>query len=151
VRAVSARDRFRLIPEAHLLLWDGDRILLLRRQNTGYEDGKYSVVAGHVDGGETARQAMSREAREEAGLVIAPGDLSLCHVMHRRADHERVSFFFTARRWVGEPRNMEPDKCSELAWFARDALPDPMVAYVRAAIERAGGGATYSEFGWPEG
>jgi 8-oxo-dGTP diphosphatase len=142
------RTRFKLIPEAHLFLFNSDQLLLLQRQNTGYEDGNYSVIAGHIDGGETAREAMSREAREEAGLVIDPDDLVLCHVMHRRAEEERVSFFFTTTRWQGEPQNMEPGRCSDLSWFGFDRFPSNMVPYVRAAIERVRQGRTYSEFGW---
>jgi 8-oxo-dGTP pyrophosphatase MutT (NUDIX family) len=142
-------ERFRLIPEVHLLLFRDDRILLLKRFNTGYADGHYSVVAGHVDGHETARSAMAREALEEAGLAIDPADLRLCHVIHRRSDGERISFFFSTDRWMGEPRNLEPHKCSELAWFALSALPEPMVPYVRHAIEQARDGCVYSEYGWP--
>ena len=69
---------FRLPVAVHLLLVKDDRILLLRRYNTGYEDGNYSVVAGHVDGGEQLKSAMVREAREEAGLDISPSNLEGC-------------------------------------------------------------------------
>jgi len=42
-------EHFKLIPEAHLLLFKDEHVLLLRRENTGYEDGNYGVVAGHID------------------------------------------------------------------------------------------------------
>ena len=79
---------FRLPVAVHLLLIKDDRILLLRRHNTGYEDGNYSVVAGHIDGGEKLRSAMVREAREEAGIEISPSNLRVVGVMHLMGDRE---------------------------------------------------------------
>ena len=79
--------------------------MLLRRFDTGYEDGKYSMVAGHVDRGETFTQCIIREAKEEAGIVLKPEDLEVAHVMHRNSDtaenNERVDIFFVARQWQG--------------------------------------------------
>jgi len=137
-----------LIPEAHLLLLQNAHVLLLRRQNTGYEDGNYSVIAGHIERNETARQGMAREASEEAGLIISQQDLVLCHVMHRKAEDERVSFFFKAERWIGEPRNLEPHKCSDLSWFHVDSLPTNVIPYIRQAIKNTLRGEVYSEHGW---
>jgi ADP-ribose pyrophosphatase YjhB (NUDIX family) len=142
-------ERFKLIPEAHLLLVRDERVLLLRRCNTGYEDGSYSVVAGHMDGGETAREAICREALEEAGIELSPDDLAFAQVVHRHDRGERVGFFFAATRWRGEPTNMEPEKCDDLSWFPLDRLPDNMVPYVRQTIERWRAGAHYGESGWP--
>ena len=47
-RLHHAANRFSLPSAVHLFLLRGDEVLLLRRYNTGYEDGKYSVVAGHL-------------------------------------------------------------------------------------------------------
>lgn len=140
--------RFKLIPEAHLVLIKDGQVLLLKRHNTGYEDGNYSVVAGHVDGAETARQAICREASEEAGLGIHPEDLRMVHVIHRMGTEERISFFFSAVAWQGEPRNREPHKCNELGWYSVKAMPTNMVPYVRHAIDHVLSNSHYSEFGW---
>jgi 8-oxo-dGTP diphosphatase len=141
-------ERFKLVPEVHLFLVKDGKTLLLRRRNTGYEDGNYSVVAGHMDGGESARAALCREAAEEAGLLIRPDDLRFAHVVHRCTRGERIGLFFEALRWSGEPQNLEPEKCDQLAWFPLDRLPTNVVPYVRTALEGWRAGVFYSEDGW---
>jgi 8-oxo-dGTP diphosphatase len=141
-------ERHRLIPAVHVLLLRGDSVLLLRRANTGYEDGNYSVPAGHVERGETVTQAAIREALEETGAAIEPGELRHTLVMHRRAEEERIDFFVAVERWSGEPSNTEPAKCDELRWVPLDALPKNVVPYVRRAIAGFRAGEGYVEFGW---
>ncbi len=147
--AVS-REYFKLIPTSHLILLKSNKILLLRRFNTGYEDGNYSVIAGHLDGNETFMQAMVREAREEAGLDLKPDMLEVVHVMHRKVPNgdERIDFFIRANKWTGEPTIMEPQKCDESRWFELNRLPHNVVTYVKLAIDRIGSGVLYSEHGW---
>ena len=132
----------------HLLLLQEGRILLARRIQTGYMDGHYSVPAGHLDGGETVRQAAVREGREEIGLELSPEDISFDCVLHRFEDEERVDFFVRVGRWNGEPVNCEPDKCDDLRWFKLNQLPENLVPYVRRGLHNAMTGIPYGEFGW---
>jgi 8-oxo-dGTP pyrophosphatase MutT (NUDIX family) len=60
----------------HLLFFRENQILLLRRFNTGFEDGNYSVPAGHLDGNETVRMAAVREAFEEISVHIEVEDIT---------------------------------------------------------------------------
>ena len=143
-----SKERFKLIVDVHLLLIKDGKIVLLKRANTGYEDGKYGLIAGHADGDETATEAMVREAREEAGIEINPSDLEFRLVMHRKTDREQVGFFFAARQYSGVPRNAEPDKCSELGWFDLDNLPENIIPYIKKSIELLNSGVNYHEFGW---
>jgi ADP-ribose pyrophosphatase YjhB (NUDIX family) len=143
------KDRFKLIPTSHLVLIKDGKILLLRRFNTGWEDGKYSVVAGHLDGNETFIRAMIREAKEEAGIDIKPEDLEVVHVMHRKCpNEERIDFFIRAKSWKGLPKIMEPNKCDDLSWFELDNLPNNVIPYIKQAIDRIRDNVFYSEHGW---
>ena len=143
-----AKTRFKQIAEAHVLFYRDGQVLLLRRFNTGWKDGWFSVVAGHVEAGETVRSAAVREALEEAGVIIDEEDLDLVHVVHRLSDSERLSFFFRARQWQGEPHNAEPDKCDLMDWFDIDNLPPGIVDYVAHALAQIEEAQPYSDFGW---
>jgi 8-oxo-dGTP pyrophosphatase MutT (NUDIX family) len=139
---------FRVVPAAYVLLLDGEgRVLLQLRQGTGYRDGHWAAAAaGHVEAGESVHAAACREAAEELGVVVEPADLVPLTAMHRTAPtglevDQRVDFFFTCRRWAGEPRTMEPARSGGLRWCALDALPDPVVPHERFVLDglRAGG------------
>lgn len=91
---------------------------------------------------------MARESKEEAGITIAVDDLALVLTMHRKADDERLSMFFEASTWCGDVKNMEPNKCDDLAWFDLLDLPSNTVPYIAAAIKSIQGGHQYFEFGW---
>ncbi|MBU0722751.1 NUDIX domain-containing protein [Patescibacteria group bacterium] len=144
--------RHQNIPASYLTLMKDNKVLLLRRFNTGYEDGNYSMVAGHVDKGETFTQCIIREAEEEAGIFLKPEDSEVMHIMHRNShtteNNERVDVFFVARQWQGEPLNKEPHKCDDLSWFDLDNLPKNIIPYIRQALEGIKNRIYYSEHGW---
>lgn len=140
--------RFHLVSAVHLFLVRDGQVLLLRRYNTGYQDGNYSVIAGHLNGDEEVKAAAIREAREEAGIEIDPADLHVVGVMHRRSDDERIDFFLAADRWSGQIVNREPHKCDQLAWFDLGALPDNVIPYVERALQNYRSGRWFDSFGW---
>src|SRR5262245_55424866 len=117
----------------HLFFFRENQILLLRRFNTGFRDGEYSVPAGHLDGGETVMAAAIREAEEEVGLKLKTDDMTFSSVMHRIEGDERVDFFVHVHKWLGEPFNAEPDKCDDLLWVDINQLHSNSVPHLRQA------------------
>ena len=141
--------RFTMPVAVHLFLVREGRVLLLRRANTGYEDGSYSTIAGHLDGGETVVAAARREAAEEAGIALDAGDVRVVGVLHCLDGDEYFHTFVAAERWRGEIVNREPGKCDDLSWFPLDALPGNTIPYVRRAIENYRAGRWFESFGFP--
>ncbi|HVX55510.1 NUDIX domain-containing protein [Nocardioides sp.] len=129
-------DRFVVVPAAYVFLLRpgtaGTEVLLQRRGDVPFMAGHWGAgAAGHVERGETAFDAATREAVEEIGVTDV--DLTFLTSMQRTAGgepiDERVDFFFTARAWSGEPRIMESAKATDLGWFPLSALPEPTVPH----------------------
>jgi 8-oxo-dGTP pyrophosphatase MutT (NUDIX family) len=140
--------RAKFATTVHLFFFRENQVLLIRRFNTGFADGQYSVPAGHLDGGETVIGAAIREAFEEVGLRLRADHIDFSHVMHRLDGEERVDFFVHVSAWQGEPVNAEPDKCDEVRWVDVEDLPENTVPYIRQALRNHRAGIRFDEFGW---
>lgn len=143
-----AGGRFAMPVAVHLPLVRGGRVVLLRRANTGDEDGNYSLIAGHLDGGETVAAAAAREATEEAGIALDPAAVRVVGALHCLDGDEYIHFFVAADAWSGAITNREPQKCDDLSWFPLDALPANTIPYVRRALENFRAGRWFDSVGF---
>lgn len=133
-------ERTLLVAAAYVVLRRDDHVLLQLRRGTGYMDGRWALLAGHVDHDEPVEHAAVREAREEGGVVIEAEDLVALTTLHRLEIggpqvEQRADFFYACDRWSGEPAVQEPDKCAAMQWFPLAALPDEVVPHERLVLE----------------
>jgi ADP-ribose pyrophosphatase YjhB (NUDIX family) len=123
--------------------------LLIRRANTGWRDGEYTLPAGHIDPGESALAAAVHEAREEVCLEIEPENLRLVHVVQSMKseanDKDFINFYFECDKYSGQAANGEPDKCDDLIWIPPADLDKfPVIDAVRAALSQIARGGIFS-------
>ena len=150
--ATPVKDRHKIITAVVVMLRSQDKILLLKRKNSGWEDGKFALIGGCVDGNETILDAAVRETMEEVGVKIYKEDLQVVHVHHRKDEvfGETVNFFITVSGWDGDVKIMEPDKCDEMMWCDMFTLPKNSVSYLPEIFDDIARGIFYSEWGWPD-
>lgn len=127
-------------------------ILLQKRRNTGYMDGYYDFAAsGHIEKNESAKMAMIREAKEELGIDITEEALQFSSIVHKKLERDEsgyFNFYFYAEKYLGIPCVNEPEKCSEIKWFAIDALPENFIDDRKQAIENHLNNVYYNEYGF---
>lgn len=133
-----------------LLVVEGSILLTQRRDPNPAFDGKWHLPSGKLDAGESAPTAAAREAVEEVGIVVEPGELRHVHTIHVKGSgpEARLGLFFEATRWTGEPTNREPEKCSALRWFRLTELPDQLIDYPAAGIHAYLANLPFSTRGW---
>lgn len=133
-----------LIVYVCLLLERNGHVLLLKRANTGWMDGFWHIPGGTLEENESLAHAVVREAHEELAITVDPAHVKLIYVMH--LNKKTLGFYFLAHEWQGEPKNNEPDQCSEVGWFPANELPDQMSPFAQKVVESYKTGANYSYF-----
>lgn len=111
-------------------------LLMKRGKNAKNEAGWWSKPGGSVEYGEKASAMAKREIKEEIGIDIDIWGLlpHTDHIIKRESQHW-VALNFLASVKKGEPKNCEPHKCDEIAWFSLDKLPKKIVQNTREGIK----------------
>jgi 8-oxo-dGTP diphosphatase len=103
---------------------DGTPQVLLGHKKTGLGLGKVVGLGGHVEPGESAAEAATREVAEESGLTVPQAALTeAAHVTFLFPAHPSWDMdvtVFTAAQWSGEPAETEEIRPQ---WFPVAALP----------------------------
>ncbi|MBI2466612.1 MAG: NAD(+) diphosphatase [Candidatus Rokubacteria bacterium] len=117
-----ARCRYEHFPHLHpaviVLVRDRDRCLLTRKAE--WRPGRYSLVAGFVDNGESLEGAVRREVREEVGVEVT----DVRYVGSQNWPFpSQLMIGFVARYAGGEVR-IDREELEDARWFGYGELPD---------------------------
>jgi len=117
-----------VIVDHHL---DDRRVLLIRRGQAPLL-GEWSLPGGVLECGETLREAVIREAREETGLLVEAVEMLGVYERVIRDDERRVRYHYVLLdflcRVVGGDLKAGSD-AADVRWFTRDELPALKLAH----------------------
>ena len=119
-------------------------ILLMKRKNTGSDDGMYELPGGHLEANEDLYDAMIREAKEELLIDLKRENLNLIYLMHHYTG-ERLNFIFSYELNNLKPKIGESNKCEELVWVNIDKLPKLTTNKVKLIISDILDGKNYNK------
>ena len=107
------------------IIIEGSRVLLVKRAHPPIA-GQWSIPGGALEIGELVREAAVREAREETGLVVEPGELLGVFDRVLRDPEQRVQYHYVLIDFLCKPVGGELCAASDAAearWFTRAELP----------------------------
>lgn len=146
--------KYRTLSAIFVIIIKENKVLLQKRQNTGYEDGKYDLAAsGHVEKNESLKDSVIRESLEEIGIGVQKENIDFVTLIHKNDEiygNVYYNFYFIVQDFEGAPKINEPEKCSELKWFNINELPETLIEDRKIALSNYFNKSSYSEIGWDE-
>lgn len=125
-----------VVPVFVFLLNEQNEVYLQKRANTGYMDGFYDTPSGKTDEGESPKVAAKRELMEEAGVQVDEKDLELFHSYLNITEEPWLGLMFRTKRWQGDPKICEPEKCDEAGFYSLEAIPNHVTQQVSDGLAR---------------
>ena len=111
--------RFRVV--ACYLQHDGN-FLLLHRLNHKSQGGKWGLPAGKVEAGENEREAMSREMREETGLMVTPENFKYFTTIYvRYPEYDFIYSMFSLELDSLPAVQVNPNEHQNFRWMSRES------------------------------
>jgi ADP-ribose pyrophosphatase YjhB (NUDIX family) len=107
------------------IIIEDERVLLVKRAHPPLQ-AQWSIPGGVLEVGELVREAAVREALEETGLVVEPGELlgvydRILRNPEKRVQYHYVLIDFLCRRTGGDL--LAASDAAEVRWFMREELP----------------------------
>jgi 8-oxo-dGTP diphosphatase len=119
----------REFPEAPLvgvgaIIIEDNRVVLVKRAHPPLQ-AQWSIPGGVLEVGELVREAAVREAREETGLIVEPGELlgvydRILRDVEQRVQYHYVLIDFLCRSVGGEL--FAASDAAEVRWFTKEEL-----------------------------
>ena len=100
------------------LIFHNGKLLITQRHSGAHLGGLWEFPGGKREAGETFKQCLVRELREELGVDVMVGEL-LETIKHTYQEKTVRLKFFICRLASGEP---EPLGCAAVKWVSRDQL-----------------------------
>jgi len=122
------------------IIIEDDRVVLVKRAHPPIQ-GQWSIPGGVLEVGEFVREAAVREAQEETGLIVEPGELlgvfdRVLRDADKRVQYHYVLIDFLCRRIGGEL--LAASDAAEVRWFTPDELPALNLAEDTLAVIQKG-------------